>query len=1356
MDVVASALASLDSLHRDVLVVLAIEAERAVSRTHWQDACADAGVTDDRGRKIYGQAFKDVVDALVCAGAVVRDARGEHGLADGWLAPSLDDAHRRGQLGSIALRLGTSRRHSWHRGLSARGQLLAAIPTNDLPAIRRAETALHIRAASYGDRECDLVAVLGLDIPVAWLARLDDAMRLEYLRNAVALATRDARRLGIALRAAALAAGDETLRARVAILDALAGDGESARAVLEGNGSSQWSRAARGFLALTEGRHSEARELFAAAAVGARGQRVELPDWLAVFDVLLAVTSDRAEEVADVARRIHKAKRAFASHPVAMFTLAGLADFRRSGKKELSNYRPAAWLDSLFVALAQVWMDLPAAHEAELAARARYAEENGYAWLSRELASFAGKKEGTLRALFGQKEGWELALDTLRSAVVDAAPAATGARAKRAKKDDAIWWTITLHPESRWVDVDAAMASRPDLKGKKVSLRRMLEDPDGTPLDEHDTRVAEAMDRARAHGNYLLPCAVLLAMVGHPRVRDAHGRHIRVETAEPRLRVEPTTKGARLRVVPSRFDASGAAAEREDDERVVVYTRTPTVARILDVVTAEGIQIPRKGLARMSEVLGAMGASIGVDAAASLARETSEGDPRIHVQLFRVPSGLRARLRVVPGGASGPALRPGVPPAETVHHESGALVRVVRDLAEERARLERLLEKCPTLASLPLDGDDRVAAEIETCLELLLEVRETEADVVIEWLEGQPIGVPVVRGASQVRVRVRGGTKWLEVEGEVRVDETRVIDMRELLESASRARGRFVPIGDDAWLALTDDLRRKLDALGRLRGLDKDGRIPGALLSGMDDVWDGMDVSFVEEIAKRRAALEAARDRDVAIPPDLGATLRDYQRDGFVFLARRTEAGLGACLADDMGLGKTVQALALLLHRRKRGPALVIAPTSVCRNWENEAARFAPSLAVRRLADGDRASVVTSAERGEIVIASYGLLVAEQELLASRGWGTVIFDEAHALKNASTRRWSAARALESEASVALTGTPVENHAGELHALFDLLVPGMLGSRPAFDRAIGSAIEQGSREAAALLRKLVRPFVLRRTKNEVLAELPPKTEVLHVVPASAEHFAFYEAVRRRALEKMEAAKRTGGASLGRARIEILAELTRLRRAAIDPRLVGGDDAPSGSKIDALAEIVSELRAEGRRALVFSQFLEVLDLARSALEERGVTCRRLDGTMTERARAEEVTAFQAGTADVFLVSLKAGGVGMNLTAADVVILLDPWWNPAVEDQAAGRAHRIGQSKPVTVARIVTEHTIEEKVLALHAKKRKLYDDLVADADGSGTLDVDALTALLSDTVRPRTPEQGTGGQAAGIPLRASWGQ
>jgi SNF2 family DNA or RNA helicase len=598
----------------------------------------------------------------------------------------------------------------------------------------------------------------------------------------------------------------------------------------------------------------------------------------------------------------------------------------------------------------------------------------------------------------------------------------------------------------------------------------------------------------------------------------------------------------------------------------------------------------------------------------------------------------------------------------------------------------------------------------------------------------------VAKGTVDLRVRVGGDATWLELEGELRVDDGAVLDMHALLDAMARAEGRFVPIGEDAFLALTDDLRTKLEALARVAALGENGRVAAALLPAIEVLCEGANVSFAEPLAGVRERLARAHDLSVRVrsPRGLRAELRDYQRAGFSFLARRTDAGIGACLADDMGLGKTVQAIAVLLRRRKLGPALVVAPTSVCRNWEDELRRFAPSLVVRRVAEGERESVVVAAGRGEVVLASYALLAAEEELFARRPWGTVVLDEAHALKNAGTRRWAAAKRLTGGVKIALTGTPVENHAGELHALFDLIAPGMLGSRRAFERVLAGPIAAGDVAASQVLRDLVRPVVLRRTKGEVLRELPPKTEVVQVLSPSREHQAFYEAARQRAVETVERTERRG--AVARAprspRIALLAEITRLRRAAIDPRLVAGDEAPRGVKIDALTELCAELRSEGRRTLIFSQFLEVLDLARASLEERGVVCLRLDGSMPAPSRAEAVRAFQGGAADALLVSLKAGGVGLNLTAADVVVLLDPWWNPAVEDQAAARAHRLGQSRPVTVVRLVTEGTIEEKVLALHAKKRALYDAVVAGADGRAdgrgdpqrTLDVDALYALL----------------------------
>jgi superfamily II DNA or RNA helicase len=1332
---VLEALAALAPFRRDILVVLALSAAPSTTRKIWQHDVATAGVVDEDGQRLSADGFKAIIEHAITIGAAER-TQGiyEYYVAERWLAPVLEDAHRRRTLRSITARLGAGTDYGVHaRRLSRIGELRVALVTGE--DVESAEQRYRARQALSQGPDGFIVDTLGLHAPAAWIARLAPDLRDPYLAHACHCAFKHAAQLGGGVREAALASESPEIRGRLATLLALAGDPSSLRTahdVLARAGTSQWERSARAFAALTEGKIAEARTLFAEASIGSRKQRVELPAYLAAFDLLLSATSDDAAEVADVPRRIDRAKRQLYETFLVSFDLEDIVRLRQTGVtkgQRHDGHVGNTWLETAVSALRAAWTEQTTdAHRQKLTAYGAAARAAGYGWLANELERIAaGDAKSSLLSLLGKKAAWELALDALSTA----ATADSAATPKRGASE--LWWTVDLDRVDARLHVEGHHATKLSAKGKKLAITRALDDGKA-PLRDEDRRVVDAYLAALdgyGFGYTRTDLSVLHALIGHPRVRDDRGRHLRIEAGEPSLHVTRTRAGATLTFVPSHFDSAGFAALRDGADRIVVYKKTAVASSVLAVLQNGKLTVPAEGIPRMSQVLAALGSSVRIEATGAIARDGGAADRRLRVQMFRAGEGLRARIRVVPGGDVGPALRPGQPPSEIMIGEGGELVRLTRDLAAEKTGYDDLLARCPTLASLPQEGDDRIAADLATCLELLIELREAAA-AVVEWPAGQAVRAPSVRGASSIRVQVRGENKWLTIEGEMRVDESRVLEMRELLASASRAVGRFLPIGDDEYVALTDDLRAKLESLARVEGLGKDGRLPAALLPSMDGLLDGLDVTFAEELRARREAFERAQKVAPKTPRDLAAELRDYQREGFVFLVRRSEAGLGACLADDMGLGKTVQALALLLHRRKKGPALVVAPTSVCRNWENEARRFAPSLSVHRLAETDRATCVTEASAGDVVIVSYGLLASETELLASRTWTTVIYDEAHALKNATTRRWSAARDVKSDAVIALTGTPVENHAAELHALFELLVPGMLGSRSLFDAALGAKIAEGDRGAAALLRKLVRPFVLRRTKSEVLTELPPKTELLQVVAASAEHRAFYEAVRRRAVEKVDDARMAGKARAGKARIEVLAEIMRLRRAAIDPRLVGGEDAPEGSKLDALVELVLELRDEGRRALVFSQFLEVLDLARGRLEENGVECRRLDGTMTQGARAAEVDAFQGGKGDVFLVSLKAGGVGMNLTAADVVVLLDPWWNPAVEDQASARAHRIGQSRPVTVVRIVTEGTIEEKVLSLHAKKRQLFDDVVTGSDGGGAggaLDMETLATLLA---------------------------
>jgi SNF2 family DNA or RNA helicase len=429
------------------------------------------------------------------------------------------------------------------------------------------------------------------------------------------------------------------------------------------------------------------------------------------------------------------------------------------------------------------------------------------------------------------------------------------------------------------------------------------------------------------------------------------------------------------------------------------------------------------------------------------------------------------------------------------------------------------------------------------------------------------------------------------------------------------------------------------------------------------------------------ARIRAAEGWTPALPPMLQAELRDYQVDGFVWMSRLARWGAGACLADDMGLGKTVQAIAVMLDRAEEGPCLVVAPTSVCPNWENEIARFAPTLRTHRLAGtGDRAGLVAGLGARDVLVSSYGML---GESLAGRDWQMVVLDEAQAIKNADTRRAQAVQTLRAGFRLALTGTPVENYLDELWSLFGFVNPGVLGSREGFQKRFARPIEKDKDpHARQALRALIRPFLLRRTKTAVLSELPPRTEQTVNVEMPEAERAFYEALRQRSLERIAALD----APEGRRKIKILAEM------------------------------------------VFSQFVGHLELVRAALDGKGIRYEYLDGSTPSAERGKRVASFQAGGADLFLISLRAGGTGLNLTAADYVVHLDPWWNPAVEDQASDRAHRIGQERPVTIYRLIMQDSIEQQILGLHRDKRDLATDLLDGTETTARLSEEALLDLI----------------------------
>ncbi|WIG94817.1 DEAD/DEAH box helicase [Myxococcus sp. SDU36] len=811
------------------------------------------------------------------------------------------------------------------------------------------------------------------------------------------------------------------------------------------------------------------------------------------------------------------------------------------------------------------------------------------------------------------------------------------------------------------------------------------------------------------------------------QVREAPLGFLFEEQDDGTLRVRPAVEGAAVQVGDLHPPTSAARTSQpwllleREVPRVTLLAVAPEAAELLTTLRETGARLPASARGDLLTRLSGLEARVPLTLPSSM--EGAEVEPERGLWVRLRPVGEEALEGTVLARPlrEGPLLVPGEGAPVVRGVRGRQRVRVSRNLAAERAEAAALLERL----GLPHGAHRFTRGDVASSLALLeaLAPLDDGEGVRVEWAQQQPWRVSSTPDASALRVRVGSGQDWFGVEGELKVDGERVA-LAVLLE-AVRRRSRYVRLGPGRWMRLTDSLRERLAPLADLTFPTRKGLEVSAaaapVLDGLEEA--GARVQAPPDWRKLATRIREAQASKVAVPRKLKAGLRDYQREGFVWMARLASWGGGACLADDMGLGKTLQALALLLHRAAEGPALVVAPTSVCFNWAREAARFAPSLRIHSYRESEREALLEALGPGDVLVASYGLLVKDAKRFADVSFATLVVDEAQAVKNPDTARARALRTVNADARVALTGTPVENRLSELWSLYALLFPGLLGSRESFRSRFAVPIER-DRDAGARdsLARVVRPFLLRRTKGEVARELPARIETVVSVALSAGERRLYDDVRLAALAQV------GEAPGMDARFALLAALTRLRLAACHPRLVDEDSVLPSSKLERLLELVDTVRASGGRALVFSQFVKHLALAREALAARGVSMQYLDGQTPPAERQARVEAFQGGQGDLFLISLKAGGTGLNLTAADHVIHLDPWWNPAVEDQATDRAHRIGQTRPVTVSRLVSEGTLEEAILALHAEKRELADSLLSGADGGAALSPEQLLALL----------------------------
>jgi SNF2 family DNA or RNA helicase len=937
-------------------------------------------------------------------------------------------------------------------------------------------------------------------------------------------------------------------------------------------------------------------------------------------------------------------------------------------------------------------------------------------------------------------------------------------------------------------------------KGRAVALHRLSESLEEFPyLTPADTKICKAIDVYYDSYSWhqkkifdLCGYEALKVCIGHPLLFIDNLQRTPLDIIEktPELLISESGHSYKISLadLPShgKFDEDFYSFRSETSSRYVLTAFKNKHVEIAKIVGHKGLTIPASAKEKVIQSIRAIAPLLNIQTNISGIEGIDTGieqvalESTLYINIEPAGEGLQFECHIQPLGDQGPKVLPGVGNAMVVGLLDDKRVGTTRVLKQERKHFKALVDACPMfnymsehvlvlddledalgcLEHLEVLSHDLAESLIEESLDesevqgkALGKLKDktkskqnnknTPLKVVLQWPEGKALKVSKTLSSQQMSVKVSKKQDWFDLEGELTIDENEVIDMKKLITLVGSAKGRFIQLSNDHFIALTEGLKKQLTLLDKV---SSNGQFDALASPVIDEALLGMQVKSGKAWQQQMKKLAQSYKLQPKVPETLQAQLRDYQVDGYDWALRLSHWGAGACLADDMGLGKTLQALAIIVDRASKGPSLVLAPTSVSFNWQAEAAKFAPTLKVKLYGMHDqqtRDQILEKAQAFDLIICSYGLLQTQGEKLAKVHWQTLIADEAQALKNPQAKRSKIANTLTADFKMITTGTPIENNLTDLWSLFRFINPRLLGSLKQFNERFVKPIENANssntvhlskaetnknniNDANEALIKIIAPFILRRLKTDVLTELPSRTEINIHVELSHEESALYEAIRQKALENlMETNDKPG-----QKRIKVLAEIMRLRRACCHPKLVFKESDIAGSKLKVFDNLVDELKQGGHKSLVFSQFVGHLAILKQHLKDKGISFQYLDGSTSLAKRKKAVADFQAGVGDLFLISLKAGGSGLNLTAADYVIHMDPWWNPAVEDQASDRAHRMGQTRPVTIYRLITQHTIEDKIVALHQQKRELANSLLEGTGTAKAISLDDMMNLLKD--------------------------
>lgn len=993
---------------------------------------------------------------------------------------------------------------------------------------------------------------------------------------------------------------------------------------------------------------------------------------------------------------------------------------------------------SILVAnLCHFWIhhSLPDVQIAAIKTLVQKTRNNGFLWLTHEFSALADPRKNSeapsaLAHLIPRQESWQRALSALSALKDEEIAEFNEPKVRLAWFVEFTNGFLTIFPRQQRRNKNGIWSN-----GRAVSLQRLFNKEKTDFISKQDQEIISTLKESTKRGitSYDFDISrTLPTLIGHPTLFLAKSPEIPVEITPgvPELFVTAIGDQLLLRLTPEIGDEPTIAI-REDIGRFKIIKVTQEHRRIVEIIGTEGLTIPKDAKDQVLDTLGILSASVTVHSeigppATDVPHFPS--DPTPVLQLTPVGSGFRLAMLIRPFGNQGPYLQPTYGAHNLIAEISGKKKQTSRDFDLEKQKCQVVISSCPILNMQDHLDYQWQLSDPESCLAFLDELQALEEPVRLEWPEGEKLRITNKVDFRHIRMGIKKKGSWFEVDGSIELDQDKVMDMRQLLQLVQNRKSRFIPLQNGQFIALSRTLRQHLhDFAITSQQKDKEIALHPLALHMLDNFQNaGSELTGSTAWHNQRQRIIDAQNLKPSVPSTLQAELRDYQIEGYRWLSRLAHWGGGACLADDMGLGKTLQALAVILKRAGGGPSLVIAPTSVCLNWQAEVEKFAPTLTPIIFGQQDRPALIADLGPFDLIIASYGLLQQEENLFAEINWQTIILDEAQAIKNMSTKRSKAAMNLQAKFKVITTGTPIENHLGELWNLFNFINPGLLGSLKHFNQNFAIPIErQNDSDKRRVLKKILQPFILRRLKSQVLEELPSRTEIVLKVEMSAEEIIFYEAIRQESLASI-----ANDSSATSRPMKILAAITRLRQASCHPRLVSPTSTLPSAKLKLFAKVIDDLLENNHKALVFSQFVSHLTLLREHLDARGIPYQYLDGSTPAQQRQNRVNAFQNGEGDLFLISLKAGGVGLNLTAADYVIHMDPWWNPAVEDQASDRAHRIGQVRPVTIYRLVCAHTIEEKILTLHREKKDLADSLLEGTDMATKLDTESLLKLLHE--------------------------